>query len=144
MCYRANKKLAKINLIYLDNTSKSIFVATLTLGSWAKGLQECGTKGKPKRHILYPRECRKVWENEPSHSQVSSYFGSWSLGGLLNHQRAILGVKTHWIEDIFISLESYWNLDVQNGLARPIWTLKTQVMAKRKVGSQIGSLTHDH
>jgi hypothetical protein len=45
--------------------------------------------------------------------------------------------------ELFISLESYWKLDVQNGLAWPIWTFATQVMAKRKVGSQTGSLTLD-
>ncbi len=37
-----------------------------------------------------------------------------------------------------------WNLDVQNGLAWPIWILKTQVMAKRRVRSQIVNLTPDH
>jgi len=31
-----------------------------------------------------------------------------------------------------------------NGLVWPIWTSETQVMAKKKVGSQIGSLTPDH
>jgi hypothetical protein len=29
------------------------------------------------------------------------------------------------------------------GFARPIWTLKTQVMAQRKAGSQIDNLTPD-
>jgi hypothetical protein len=56
----------------------------------------------------------------------------------------IAGVKTHWIEKLFISLKSYWNLDVKNGFAWLIWTFETQVMAKRKVGSQIGSLTFEH
>jgi hypothetical protein len=44
----------------------------------------------------------------------------------------------------FISLESYQNVDVENELARAIWTSATQVMAKRKVRSQIGSLTPNH
>jgi hypothetical protein len=39
---------------------------------------------------LILREC----EDEDSHSQVSSYFGSWSLNGLPNLQRAIAEVKT--------------------------------------------------
>jgi hypothetical protein len=43
--------------------------------------------------------------------------GSWSLGGLLNLQREIEGVKTHWIEVFFISLESSWNANILNGLA---------------------------
>ncbi len=54
------------------------------------------------------------------------------------------GVKAHWIETFLISLKSYWNEDVWNGLVWPIWTFETQVMAKRKVGSQISSLILDH
>jgi hypothetical protein len=48
-----------------------IHVTTLALGSRSrqKGLKGAGQE-----------EC----ENEDSHSQVSSPFGSWSLGGLLN------------------------------------------------------------
>jgi hypothetical protein len=44
----------------------------------------------------------------------------------------------------FISLEIFWNLDIRNGLSSRILTLKKQVMAKKRVGSQIGSLTPDH
>ncbi len=53
--------------------------------------------------ILVLTECK----DEDSHSQVSSYFGSWSPGGLPNFQRAIIDVKTPLIEDFFISLESF-------------------------------------
>ncbi len=52
------------------------------------------------------RECRRVWGNEPTHSQVDSHFGSWSLDGFPNLQRTIGRVKSHWIENFFISLES--------------------------------------
>jgi hypothetical protein len=45
--------------------------------------------------------------NEPSHSQVNSHVGSWSPNGLPNLQSAIVGVKTHRFEELFISLESY-------------------------------------
>jgi hypothetical protein len=38
--------------------------------------------------------------------------GSWSPDGLPNLQRAIVGVKSHWIEILFILLKNYWNLDV--------------------------------
>jgi len=55
------------------------------------------------------------------------------------HESKPIGLKI-----FFISLKIYWNVDVLNGLAWPIWTLKTQVMAKRKSGSQIGNLTPDH
>jgi hypothetical protein len=89
-------------------------------------------------------ECKRVWGNEPSHSQMNSHFGSWSPNGLSNLQRVIAGVKIYWIEEFLISLEKSWNVDVWNGLARPIWTPETQVMAKRRVGSRIGNLTFDH
>ena len=29
-----------------------------------------------------------------------------------NLQRAIIGVKSHWIKDLFISLKIFWNLNV--------------------------------
>ncbi len=60
------------------------------------------------------REC----ENEHSHSQMNfHYVGSWSPGELPKLQRAIARVKTPRLVDFFISLESYQNLDVENGLA---------------------------
>jgi hypothetical protein len=74
-------------------------VATLALGSRPR---QMGLKGAGQK------EC----ENENSHSQVSSPFGSWSPSGLPNLQRAITKVKTPRIEEFFISLESYWSLDV--------------------------------
>ncbi len=77
--------------------SGNICVATLALGSQPK---QRLTRAQAKRSV---REC----EDEDSHSQVSSHFGSWSLGGLLNLQRAISKVKTHRIEKFLISLESY-------------------------------------
>jgi len=76
-----------------------MFVATLALGlrPRLKGLKGTG---------------QEVCENEDSHSQVSSPFESWSPGGLSNFQRAITKVKPPRIEEFFISLESYWNVDV--------------------------------
>jgi hypothetical protein len=53
------------------------------------------------------------------------------------------GQNTH-IEEFFVSLKIYWSVNVWNGLAWLISTFATQVMAKRKVGSQTGSLTPDH
>jgi hypothetical protein len=43
---------------------------------------------------------------------MSFHFGSWSPDGLLNFQRTIVGVKTHWIQKFVITLESSWNIDV--------------------------------
>jgi hypothetical protein len=61
-----------------------------------------------------------MWESvriEPPHSQMDSHFGNWTPDGLSNLQRAIAGVKTHWIETFLISLESSWNVDVLNGFS---------------------------
>jgi hypothetical protein len=71
----------------------------------------------------------------------------WGLGnppGLLKLQSSIAGVKTPCIGVFFISLESYWSVDVKNGLAWDIWTFVAQVMAKRRVKSQISNLTPEH
>jgi hypothetical protein len=37
-----------------------------------------------------------------------------------------------------------WNINVWNGLARPIWVLKTQVMAEKRAENQSANLTPDH
>jgi len=63
---------------------------------------------------------------------------------LLKTQSTIVGVKTSCIEACFISLERYWNVDVQNGLTWTIWTSAAQVMVERRAGSQTGNLTPDH
>jgi len=71
----------------------------------------------------------------------------WGLGNpprLPKLQSLIAGVKTPRIEVLFISLESYQNVDVKNGLAWAIWTSATPVMTKKKAESQIGNLTLDH
>jgi hypothetical protein len=76
-------------------------VATLTLGLWPRqGLAKVRTKSEAREShfmLLGGWECRRVWENKHSHSQMSSHFGSWSHGGLPNLQWAIAGVKTYWI-----------------------------------------------
>jgi len=64
--------------------------------------------------------------------------------GLLKLQSSIAGAKTPCIGAFFISLESYQSVDVKNGLAWAIWTSIAHVMAKRRAGSQTGSLTPDH
>jgi len=71
----------------------------------------------------------------------------WGLGsplGLPKLQSSIAKVKTPRIGVLFISLESYQSVDVENGLAWAIWTSTTHVMAKKKVGSQTDNLTPDH
>jgi len=95
--------------LHLCHKSSTIDVATLTLGlrgckvagqeeaceshhilpgmhlglaTKAKGLQGCEAKRKPVNHITYSRECKKVRESEPSHSQGNSHFGRWSPDGV--------------------------------------------------------------
>ncbi len=113
------------------------------LATKAKGLTTVRAKTRPRSHITYSWECKKVWGSEPSHSQGNSHFGRWSPGGLPTFQRVISGVKTQWLMTFFISLESSWNLDVLNGLSLLIWTSETQFMAKRRPGSQTANLTPD-
>jgi hypothetical protein len=98
--------LVIINLCIID-------VTTLALGSRPRlGLARVRAKTKLRSRISCTRECKRVWGKKPSHSQVNSHVGSWSPSGLSNFQRAIVGVKTQWIERFFISLEKYWNVDV--------------------------------
>jgi hypothetical protein len=44
--------------------------------------------------------------NEPTHSQVDSHFGNWSLYEVSNVQREISRVKIHWIKKFLIPLKS--------------------------------------
>jgi hypothetical protein len=120
---------------------------SLNFTTKARGIARLRAKREAcESHHMLPRLRRMqgVWENAPSRSQVNSHCASWRPNGLLNFQSAIVGVQTHRIKQFFISLESYWNLDVSNGLACPSWTFETQVMIKREVRSQIANLTPDH
>ncbi len=79
-----------------------VIVTTLALGSWPKqGLARLQTKREAREsHLMLPRVQNNV-RDEPSHSQVNSHFESWSFNGLLNLKRAIVRVKTHWIQEFF-------------------------------------------
>jgi hypothetical protein len=59
-----------------------------------------------------PRSARKCEGIDPHIPKGTPTSGSWSPGGLPNLQSAIAKVKTHRLEEFFISLESYWNVDV--------------------------------
>jgi len=71
-------------------------------------------------------------------------WGPGSPLGFLKLQSLIAGVQTPRIGVFLISLENYQSENVKNGLAWAIWTFATHVMAKRRAGSQTGSLTPDH
>jgi len=70
--------------------------------------------------------------------------GTWSPLGLPQLQSSTTEGKTPCLEVFFIPLERSWSLDVENGLAWAIWTSETQVIGKRRAGSQTASLTPDH
>jgi hypothetical protein len=64
----------------------------------------------------------------------------WGLGsplGLSKFQSLIGGVKTPCIGTLFISLESYGSVDVENGLAWTIWTSPAQGMEKEGLGVKL-------
>jgi hypothetical protein len=69
-------------------------------------------------------------------------WGLRSPGGLPKLQSSILGVETPCLEVIFIPLESYRSVKVENGLTWTIWTSAAQVMDKRRAESQTNNLTH--
>jgi hypothetical protein len=64
--------------------------------------------------------------------------------GLLKTWSSITGVKTPRLEVFFMPLERSWSVDVENGFAWAIRTFAAQVMCKKRVGSQTGSLIPEH
>jgi hypothetical protein len=68
---------------------------------------------------------------------VSSQIGSWSSDGFLNFQRTIKKVKIHWIEELFIPLESSWNVDVEMGLNDPFGYSKHKLWSKKGPGVKL-------
>ncbi len=130
-----NQYMSKLNVLFFTKKHQHIFefnlshicrnpshglttkvLTTLTLGlvTKVKVYKVVGQEWSPRVTFHAPRRLR-VWESgriEPPHSQVNSDFGSWSPDRLSNFQKVIVRVKTHWIEEFFISLESSWNLDV--------------------------------
>ncbi len=89
-------------------------VTTLTLGLWPKQGDE---RLRAKRKTWECKECEGM---NPHTHKWTPMLGVGVPNGLLNLQSVIAGVKTHCLEEIFISLKIYWNLDVWNGLASPI------------------------
>jgi hypothetical protein len=116
----------------------------LGLVTKARGCKVAGQKGHPEIISHVPGSAKSVQEWTFT---LPSELPCWELESQMDSRifRARLhGSKLISLNNFFISLESYWNVDIYNGLALPIWTFVTQVMARRKVGSQIGTLTPDH
>jgi len=113
-------------------------IATLILGLRSKqGLVRGRDKRETWKAHLILLGVHGVRKNEPSHSQGNSHLGSWSPKGLPDLQGAIAGVKTHWFEDFFISLESYWIADVKMGSHHPFEHLKHKLWPKERPGVKL-------
>ncbi len=71
-----------------------------------------------------------LWESV----RMKLTLSKWRLGsppGLPKLQSSIVGVKTPHIGVLFVSLECYQTVDVENGLTWAIWTYAAQVMTKK-------------
>jgi hypothetical protein len=109
-----------------------VFCHNLNLGlaTKTKACESAGQEWTWESHFMFSK-VQESWKNEPPHSQVNSHFGSWSPNRFLNLQKVIVGVKTHWIEEIFISLESSWNIDVKMGSHDPFRHFKHKLWPKK-------------
>jgi hypothetical protein len=80
-----------------------------------KGVGQEGSWGVTSHAPRSVEECEGMNPHTPKELPIWELESSWT--GLPNIQREIVGVKSHLIEAFIISLESLWNVDVQNGLA---------------------------
>jgi hypothetical protein len=85
-------------------------------------------------HIGWGKVLQPYFEGSVRMKLTFPKLGFWSPPRLSKFQSSIAGVKTPCIGMFFTSLESYWSVDVKNGLALAIWISVAQVMAKRKGG----------
>jgi hypothetical protein len=88
-----------------------------------------------------------VWESVRINIQTPKWTPMLGIGVLMeswNFREQLQREKAFALRSYLYHWKSYWSVDVQNGLAWPIWPSVTQVMAKRKAESQTGNLTPDH
>jgi hypothetical protein len=135
----------ELKMIYL-NQGEITNVATLALGSWPW----------PKQQLA------KVWaknEASESHFMLLGNVGECERMNLHTQVSSTLGVRVpidsksskgngrgqnllnRWVS---YTIGKLLRLRCLKWFAWPIWGLKTQVMAKRKVRSQIANLTFNH
>jgi hypothetical protein len=69
-----------------------------------------------KKYLKALNVATLLWENVKMRLTLLKW-GLGSLPGLPKLQSSIVGIKTSCLEVFFISLESYQNVDVENGLA---------------------------
>jgi hypothetical protein len=120
-------------------------VATLALGLWPKqGVTRLRDKKRLESHITCSQECKECEGTNLHSPKWTPIVGVGLPNGLPNIQNAIAGVKTHWFEEFFISLE---NLLKHRCLKRAcmayldIWNISYD---QRKVGNQTDNLTPDY
>jgi hypothetical protein len=104
---------------------------------------QCRTKGKPERHILSSREYKRVWENEPSHSQVLPLWDfefQWTPEFLGNDYRGQNPLDWR----VLYIIRKLLKCKCLKCVCMTHLGLKTQVMTKRKVGNQIDNLTPNY
>jgi hypothetical protein len=78
-------KLHYLHNIVINSKHITYIVVTLALGLRPRqGFAKVQAKTGSRSHIPCSRECKRVWGNEPSHSQVNSHFGSSNFNGLPN------------------------------------------------------------
>jgi len=100
---------------------------------------------RPSRKNTTPLSwCRNSTLRECEDEIHTPKIGTWESSGTPRTLGFDCRGQTPHIGVLFISLESYRSVNVENGLAWAIWTSAAHVMAKRKVGSQIDNLTPNH
>ncbi len=80
---------------------------SLGFATKAMGCKVTGQKGSSGVMLHAPESARECDRISPHTHKGTPTLGNWSPDGLLNVQRTIIGVKTQWIKEFFISLESY-------------------------------------
>jgi hypothetical protein len=92
---------------------------SLGFATKASACKGAGQEGNPRvtSHVPWSvGECERMNLHTPKWALILGVGvpmdSRWTPNGFLNVQRAIAKVKTHWIEEFFISLESSWNLNV--------------------------------
>jgi hypothetical protein len=109
---------------------------SLGLVTNAKACKGVSQKKAWESHFMLLGVQKSVKDWTP-HSQMSSHFGSWTPNGLPNFQRAISGVKIHWIEKFLISLKSSWNIDLKMGSNDPFEYFKPKSWPKEWLGVKL-------
>jgi hypothetical protein len=98
-------KIAKIAMI-----PKLWIVETLALGSWPRqGFARLQAKKEARKSHLV---LLGVQKNVRAWTLTLPFWEFGVPNGFLNFQSTIARVKTNPFEELFISLEIYWNLDV--------------------------------